>query len=118
LAKKLISHCGSPIAIFGDKPRKLLKIDGIGTHSLRHLYEKEHLEAAEAEYQYIQKNNIALTYFQDASYPHYLKHCIDGPILLFQKGNIDLNQRKIISVVGIRNITSCGRIFVLSLLKI
>ena len=86
LAKKLISHCGSAIAIFGDKQRSLLKIDGIGTHSLRHLYEKEHLEAAEAEYQYIQKNNIALTYFQDASYPHYLKHCIDGPILIISKG--------------------------------
>ncbi len=111
LAKKLISHCGSASAIFGDKQRNLLKIDGIGTITLKHLYEKEHLEAAEAEYHYLLKNNISYTYFQDASYPHYLKHCIDGPILLFQKGNIDLDQRKIISVVGTRNITSYGTDF-------
>ena len=53
LAKKLITHCGSPSAIFGDKRQNLLKIDGIGTHTLRHLYDTEHLEAAETEYGYI-----------------------------------------------------------------
>tara|TARA_R110002153_G_scaffold120969_1_gene266326 strand:- start:5963 stop:7081 length:1119 start_codon:yes stop_codon:yes gene_type:complete len=111
LAKKLISHCGSPSAIFKDNQRNLLKIEGIGTHTIRHLFETEHLEAAEKEYDYIIKNDISCTYFKDASYPNYLKHCIDGPILLFQKGNIDLNNRKIISVVGTRNITSYGMAF-------
>ncbi|TLP80797.1 DNA-processing protein DprA [Maribacter sp. ACAM166] len=108
LAKKLITHCGNPSAIFEDKQRNLLKIDGIGTHTILHLFEKEHLEAAEAEYKYTIENDILCTYFQDATYPNYLKHCIDGPILIFQKGNIGLQQRKIISVVGTRNITSYG----------
>lgn len=111
LAKKLISHCGSPAAIFEDNQRNLLKIDGIGTHTIKHLFETEHLEAAEAEYDYVIRNSISCTYFQDATYPHYLKHCIDGPILIFQKGNIDLSDRKIISVVGTRNITSYGMAF-------
>ncbi|WP_419213281.1 DNA-processing protein DprA [Maribacter sp. X9] len=111
LAKKLISHCGTPSAVFGDKQRNLLKIDGIGTHTIRHLFDTEHLEAAEAEFDYILKNNIFCTYFQDASYPDYLKHCIDGPLLLFQKGNIDLERKKIVSVVGTRNITSYGMAF-------
>ena len=111
LAKKLIAHCGSPNAIFEDKQRNLLKIEGIGTHALRHLFEKAHLEAAETEYRFILKNDISCHFFQDKSYPTYLKHCIDGPILLFQKGNIDLEHRKIISVVGTRNITSYGSAF-------
>lgn len=111
LAKKLISYCGSPIAIFKDNQQNLLRIDGIGTHTIKHLFEKEHLEAAENEYNYIIKNNIVCTYFQDATYPKYLKHCIDGPILIFQKGTINLSQRKIISVVGTRNITSYGASF-------
>lgn len=108
LAKKLIAHCGSPSEIFEDNQRNLLKIDGIGTHTIKHLFEKEHLEAAEDEYNYIAKNNIVSIYYQDSEYPNYLKHCIDGPILIFQKGNIDLSHRKIISVVGTRNITSYG----------
>ncbi|MGB3144288.1 MAG: DNA-processing protein DprA [Maribacter sp.] len=111
LAKKLISHCGSPLAIFEDKRANLLKIDGIGTHTLKYLFDTEHLEAAESEYEYILKNDISCTYFTDATYPNYLRHCIDSPILLFQKGNIELTGRKIISVVGTRNITSYGASF-------
>ena len=111
LAKKLISHCGSPTAIFADKKQHLLKIDGIGTHTIRHLFDTEHLEAAAAEYKYLVKNAISCAYFMDERYPAYLKHCLDGPLLVFHKGSIDLQQRKIISVVGTRNITSYGVAF-------
>ena len=111
IAKKLISHCGSPSAIFRDKRNLLLKIDGIGTQTVKHLFDSEHLEAAELEYRFISDNNIEWSYFLDTDYPNYLKHCIDGPILLFKKGNINLENRKIISVVGTRNITSYGMAF-------
>ena len=110
-AKKLISHCGSPEAIFKSKKPQLLKIDGIGTYTLQGLYDAEHQEAAETEYEYIQKKNIAVSYFMSANYPPYLKHCIDSPILLFSRGNIDLKGRKIICVVGTRKITSYGMAF-------
>lgn len=111
IAKKLIGHCGSPTAIFDDKLQSLLKIDGIGTHALKQLHDKEHLEAAESEYNFIKTKNIECSYFMDAGYPSYLKHCIDGPILLFKKGNINLEGRKIISIVGTRKITSYGAAF-------
>ncbi len=110
-AKKLISHCGSPAAVFANKRQQLLKIDGIGSFTLSGLYDAQHREAAEAEYEYIQKNKIGYTYFKDMEHPKYLKHCIDSPTLLFKRGNIDLTGRKIISVVGTRNITSYGTAF-------
>lgn len=109
--KKLIRHCGSATAIFDDKLQSLLKIDGIGTHTLQGFHDREHLEAAESEYSFIHSNKIGYSYFMDADYPSYLKHCLDGPILLFKKGNIDLDGRKIISVVGTRKITSYGTAF-------
>lgn len=109
--KKLIAHCGSPLAVFSDKKQHLLKIDGIGTYTLNGLYDAEHLEAAKSEYGYVTKKGIEHTYFMDADYPDYLKHCIDGPLLLFKRGNIELEGRKIISVVGTRNITSYGAAF-------
>jgi DNA processing protein len=110
-AKKLISHCGSPTAVFSDALKNLLKIDGIGTLTIRGLHDAEHLEAAEKEVQYILDHEIAYTYFKDNEYPRYLKHCIDSPLILFKKGNIDLEERKIISIVGTRNITSYGMAF-------
>lgn len=111
MAKRLIAHCGNPSAIFESKRSDLLQIDGIGTHTIKHLFETEHLEAAEKESKYIATNAIEWMYFQDEAYPSYLKHCIDSPIILFKKGNIDLSQRKVISVVGTRNITSYGTAF-------
>jgi DNA processing protein len=111
IAKKLISHCGSAGAIFNNKKNHLLKIDGIGTHTIKHLFDAEHIETAEAELQFIAKNNIEYTYFLDPDYPNYLKHCIDSPIVLFKQGKIDLDNRKIISVVGTRKITSYGMAF-------
>ena len=110
-AKKLIAHCGSPEAIFEDKLQNLLKIDGVGTHTLKGLLDGEHLESAQSEYAYIKRKELAYSYFADADYPAYLKHCIDSPILLFKRGNIDLEGRKIISVVGTRKITSYGTAF-------
>ena len=110
-AKKLIAHCGSAKAIFSDKRHQLLKIDGIGTHTLKELQDAVHREAAESEYAYMKRKNIAYTYFLDPNYPNYLKHCIDSPVLLFKRGNINLEGRKVISVVGTRNITSYGTTF-------
>jgi len=111
ISKKLIGHCGSPAAIFDDKVQTLLKIDGVGAHALKGIHDKEHWEAAETEYDYIVAKNIGYSYFMDDDYPSYLKHCVDGPILLFKRGHIDLKERKIISVVGTRNITSYGMAF-------
>ncbi len=110
-AKKLISSCGSPLAIFEEKMTRLLKLDGIGSGTLKGLMDMEHLEAAELEYEFIRSGEINLHYFMEDSYPAYLKHCIDSPILLFSQGEINLSRQKIISIVGTRNITSYGTSF-------
>jgi DNA processing protein len=111
IAKKLIRSCGSASAIFSEKLQNLLKIDGIGSYTLRGLHNSEHIQAAEYEYKYIEKNNISYSYFMDADYPSYLRHCVDSPVLLFSRGNIELEGQKIISVVGTRKITSYGTSF-------
>lgn len=38
-----------------------------------------------------------------------LKHCVDGPIVLFQKGNIKWSDSVILSIVGTRELTSQGK---------
>jgi DNA processing protein len=107
-AKKLINHCGSVEAIFTEKKSNLLKIDGIGQIMISDLFNKNHFKEAEAELKYIKDNQIECHYFTEDSYPEKLKHCIDGPILLFQSGNINLKQQRIISIVGARKITTHG----------
>nr|WP_288932286.1 DNA-processing protein DprA [uncultured Allomuricauda sp.] len=110
-AKKLIAHCGSPTAVFKDKRNHLLKIDGIGSMTLKGLHDEIHLEEAQKEFEFLSNEDISTSYFMDDDYPKRLKHCVDGPILLFQRGNIDLQHQKIISVVGTRNVTNYGSSF-------
>jgi len=110
-AKRLIAHCGSAEAVLKEKRQNLQKIDGIGSVILDGLSKPHHLKEAEKEMRFIEENNILVSYFEDANYPEKLKHCIDGPIVLFQSGHIHLKKQRIISIVGARKITTNGIAF-------
>lgn len=110
-AKKLIRHAGTAEAVFKEKKESLLKIDGVGNFKLQGLHDSEHLHAAEEELKFIEDNRIDCSFYKDNNYPDKLKHCADGPILLFSRGNIDLKNKKILSVVGTRRITTHGTAF-------
>jgi DNA processing protein len=117
MAKKLVTHFGSAEAVLNAKTSQLAAIDGVGAVLLKNLKDKSVFEKATQELQFIQNNNIDLLYFQDEKYPDRLKHCIDGPVLLFSSGNINLKNRKIISIVGTRQITSYGTEFCRKLIE-
>ena len=109
-AKKLLHKIGSAEGIFKEKKSNLAKINGIGTLRLREINLKQQLERADEEFKFIEDNQIAYSFYQDKDYPEKLKHCLDGPILLFHRGNIDLKNKKIISIVGARKITNYGKV--------
>jgi len=117
VAKKLLHHCGSAENIFKTKATKLHSIDGIGRGLIQNLKDKSVFEKAEKELLYIQKNNIQIGTFQNPNYPERLKHCVDGPVLLFYTGNINWNTRKIISIVGTRQVSSYGADFCRKLIE-
>ncbi|SFU27451.1 DNA processing protein [Pustulibacterium marinum] len=110
-AKKLIQVCGSAANVFKEKKENLTKIDGIGELMVKHLFKKDYHKSAEAELSFIKSEGITPLYYESDDYPERLKHCYDGPILLFQSGNIDLQNKKIISIVGTRQITTYGTEF-------
>ncbi len=66
------------------------------------------MKAAEEELKFLESHRINHHYFQETDYPEKLKHCLDGPVLLFSRGKIDLHKKKILSIVGTRQITSHG----------
>ncbi len=116
-AKKLIQAVGSAEGVFKEKKSRLLRIEGIGHIKLKELRSDLQLPEAEEEVAFIEENNIEYCYFLDKNYPDGLKHCLDGPILFFQKGNIDIKNKKLISIVGTRNATTYGISFCEKLLE-
>jgi len=108
LSKKLLSHFGSASEIFNAKPSELEEVTGIGTIRRLRLKDKSIFKEAEKELEFILQNNIEVLCFDDPAYPDRLRHCVDGPLLLFARGHFDLNARKVISIVGTRQITAYG----------
>ncbi len=110
-AKKLLSHYDSAESLLKTKPEKLARIEGIGTRFLPAFKDKSIFKKAEAELRFIQDRQINFTTYSEATYPDRLKHCADGPVVLFHLGNIDFQNPKMISIVGTRQITSYGMDF-------
>lgn len=117
MAKKLLNHCGNAEAIFKSKTNQIAAIDGVGSVMLKNIKDKAIFEKANQELEFIRKNDIKISFFQDETYPDRLKHCIDSPVLIFTGGNIDLKNKKIISIVGTRQITSYGTEFCRKLIE-
>lgn len=69
----------------------------------------EALRRAAAEMEFIEKNGIKGMTLQDADYPQRLKECPDAPIILFYKGEADLNKSRVINIVGTRQCTTYGQ---------
>ena len=116
-AKKLIQHLGSAEAVFQTKNKELLLIPGIGMRIINSLKKADVLLQAEKEISFIEKNNITALYFQDKEYPNRLKHCADGPILLYFKGKANFNNPKVISIVGTRSPSEHGKQICQNLVK-
>ncbi len=106
--KKLIREVGSAELVLSEKVNNLLKIDGIGAVKIKDLHNPDHHRAVENELKFIEENKINYWGYDEANYPQKLKHCIDGPVVLFSSGNIDLQHRKILSIVGTRQVTRYG----------
>ncbi|MCK4661676.1 MAG: DNA-processing protein DprA [Bacteroidales bacterium] len=108
-AKKLIAYTGNVENVFKAKRGELLKIPNIGKQLVDKIINQKVLQRAAEEIKFIEKNNIKPVFYLDKDYPLRLSNCYDSPILLYLKGNIDLNQLKILSIVGTRNATIRGK---------
>lgn len=111
IAKKLMNHLGSAEEIFASSTKKLSEIEGIGSGLATKFKDKSVFAKAEAEARQIVQSGTKVTTFLDPDYPERLKHCHDGPLLLFSTGNFSLDGRMVLSIVGTRKATAYGADF-------
>lgn len=67
------------------------------------------MKRADFELHYMQEHSIRGLVLGDDDYPQRLCECSDAPLVLYYKGNCDLNQTKIVSIVGTRQMTVYGQ---------
>ena len=72
----------------------------------------EPLKRAEVELEFCRNNNIRVLCLGDDDYPKRLEDCADAPLVLYYKGNANLNQSRVINIIGTRHCTTYGADFI------
>lgn len=78
---------------------------------------EEVLEYAEGQMTYCHKNKVQILAYFDKAYPYRLRRYDDSPLVLYFRGDADLNGMRIVGIVGTRKMTSYGKWMVENLVR-
>lgn len=110
-AKALIQHFHGAELVFKQKAKSLLRVPDIGEITARAIVNSQTLEVAKRELDFVHKNNITPLLFHEPNFPERLLSCTDAPLIIFSKGQVNLNPPRVVAVVGTRKATSYGKAF-------
>lgn len=105
--KVLLERFGSATAVFKTPLKELKHIEGISEVKAKGFRDTEVMNKAEHELDFVIKKDLQ-TIYTGHNYPRRLSNCSDAPLLLFYKGNANLDAAKIIAIVGTRKNTDYG----------
>ncbi|MEZ4805146.1 MAG: DNA-processing protein DprA [Bacteroidia bacterium] len=117
LAKNLIGFCGSASAVFSKTKSQLQKIPGIGYLTANNIHQFNEFDGLIKEMELNVKRGIQSIPYTDSLYPTRLKNYDDSPVLIYVKGQLNLNSKRIVSIVGTRTSTPYGRNFTFELIQ-
>ncbi|MBK6263565.1 DNA-protecting protein DprA [Marivirga sp. S37H4] len=110
IIKNLVSYAGSAQAVLQWPKSKLLKIPGIGNHTVNNILSREISEKANQEFEKARKANVKIVSYLEKDYPYRLKQIPDAPPLIYTKGKFPPEEKKpTIAVIGTRNATEYGK---------
>lgn len=109
--RKLINEVGSAKEVWDLSKSGLQNIFGIGKKISLEIGNAVHLEFAEKELEFCNKNHITINLRHLGDLPQLLNECEDAPAILYQKGVYDV-AKKPVSIVGTRNISLYGNQFI------
>lgn len=107
-AKRLIEGMKSATDVFRYRKELSERIPGVNERISAALDCPSLIARAEQELGFLQKNRIQCLTYYDEAYPSRLRECEDAPVVLFFKGNADLNALHILNMVGTRHATDYG----------
>lgn len=114
--RKLVGEVGSAKEVWDLSKSGLKNIYGIGKKISLEIGNPDHLDFAEKELEFCEKNNITINLRHQNDLPSLLNECDDAPAILYQKGIYDPSLKPL-SLVGTRNITSYGKHFIQDFLE-
>jgi DNA processing protein len=110
--KKLIERYGSAKMVWQTNKKEIANEIGGAKVLASDLGDEKLLSLAKKEWDFLVKNNHQFLTYQDDEYPVLLKEAPDSPVVIFYDGDINFSAKTtFISVVGTRNATNYGHLF-------
>ena len=109
LIRELIETVGSAKELLENADNIGDIVPGASPRLRQLLCDRSLVELAEKEMEFIESKGIKLICFGDEAYPCRLAECADAPLVLHSLGNVDLNARRIVSIVGTRHASEYGK---------
>lgn len=111
-ARHLLDALGSEEALFTLDIREVERLTGLGSRCFTQAMRNELIARARQEVRFVNDHGIRCLYFTEDAFPQRLLECEDAPLLLYAKGDCDLNARHVVGIVGTRNATLYGINFI------
>lgn len=108
-AKDLLQRLDSIEDLFNLSIQNIVKKTEIHSSFLQKMDRENALQKSISVVEHVLKNNISTYYYEDEKYPRRLIQCIDAPLLIFGQGVFELNNSKVVAIVGTRDSTSYGK---------
>jgi len=108
IGKRLLDHFGSAANVFSASKDDLSDVFGIGDQRVSYILSEKPIEVAEKEVKYLEKSGGIVRFVKDDNYPRRLKEIADPPLVVYIKGEVDLDNDKVVGIVGTRKPTSYG----------
>ncbi len=110
IGRNLLEYFGSARNVFCASKSELKQIQGIGLQTASNIIKGKALFDAEKELIYAEKEGVRILSILDPAYPEMLKMIYDAPLVIYQKGNMELNNHLHIAIVGTRMPSSYGQV--------
>lgn len=119
LGRELLARVGDERLFFEMSSRQLASAMGCNSRVFNDDNRREALGIGEREACFLRSSgNIRPLYFADEdAYPARLENCDDAPMMLYATGDCDLNNCKVVGIVGTRHATPYGLSFIHNLVE-
>lgn len=107
-ATSLLERIADERQFFTLSEKALSSVLGVNNSILKDDYRQKLIDDANAESNFIDANNINVTFFGDETYPLLLSECEDAPMAIYSLGNHKFNSGLYLSIVGTRHATPYG----------
>lgn len=107
-ASSLLERIGDKRQFFTLSEKALCSTLGVNNSILKSDYRQKLLDDAAKEANFIDANNIRVTFYDEESYPNLLTECDDAPMAIYSLGAHNFNRGIYLSIVGTRHATPYG----------